>query len=138
MCHSSKSPKSHCSIRVGCGQNSRRRGSTNHAELDKIYFCKIKFSTQVLISVWKIEPRCQLTSLSSTCCSCLHNFSAADFFARWRFREAAERMRTAKDIESDRRERLRRKFLRDLQSHFESSAVRKQISTTSAVSRGGF
>jgi hypothetical protein len=40
----------------------------------------IKFSTQVLISVWKIGSRLLLTALSSTACSCLHNFSAVVFF----------------------------------------------------------
>jgi hypothetical protein len=54
-------------------------GSTNHAELEEKYFCKIKFSTQVLISVWKIGARKWLTALSSTACSGLHNFGAAIF-----------------------------------------------------------
>jgi hypothetical protein len=50
------------------------------AELREKYFWTIKFSTQLLISVWKIGPHCQLTSLPSTPCSCLHNFGAIDFF----------------------------------------------------------
>jgi hypothetical protein len=51
-----------------------------HAELSRIYFCMIKFSTQMLISVWKIALGCELTSLSSTGFSCLHNFSAMHFY----------------------------------------------------------
>jgi len=66
---------SHCTI--GVWRRSKRKGGTNYAELDKIYFCTVKFSTQVLISVWKIGSPCPLTSLSSTRCSCLHNFSAS-------------------------------------------------------------
>jgi len=31
--------------------------SNSYAELDEQYFCEIKFSTHVLISVWKIESR---------------------------------------------------------------------------------
>jgi hypothetical protein len=50
------------------------------AELQEKYFCTIKFSTQLLISVWKIGAHWQLTSLASTSCSCLHNSSAIDFF----------------------------------------------------------
>jgi hypothetical protein len=56
----------------------RLRG-THHAELAEKYFCQIKFSTHVLISVWKIGSRSLLTALSSMACSCLHNFSAAEF-----------------------------------------------------------
>jgi hypothetical protein len=68
--------------------------SNSYAELDEQYFCEIKFSTQVLISVWKIGSRSQLTALSSTACSCLHNFSAVvflhagDFGRRSSMREA--------------------------------------------------
>jgi hypothetical protein len=56
-----------------------RREGTHRAEPNEKYFCQIKFSTQVLISVWKIGSRSLLTALSSTACSCLHNFSAAKF-----------------------------------------------------------
>lgn len=66
----------HCIIRVRTGQKMGDDKGTSCAELVKIYFCTVKFSTQVLISVWKIGSRDPLTSPSSTCCSCLHNFSA--------------------------------------------------------------
>jgi hypothetical protein len=36
------------------------------AELQEKYFWAIKFSTQLLISVWKLGRWCELTSLSST------------------------------------------------------------------------
>jgi hypothetical protein len=52
---------------------------TRDAELREKYFSKIKFSTQVLISMWKMGSHSRLTALSSTACSCLHNFSAAHF-----------------------------------------------------------
>jgi hypothetical protein len=52
----------------------------NYAELSRIYFCMIKFSTQMLISMWKIASGCQLTSLASMGFSCLHNFSAMHFY----------------------------------------------------------
>jgi len=104
-------------------------------ELDGKYFCKIKFSTQVLISVWKIVSHCQLTALASTCCSGLHNFSALDFFhaerleRRWGKRHAQSMYnQVAASME-------RGKFcgVRVFRPNFYSS---KQINTTSAVSRG--
>jgi len=58
----------------------RRQQGKSDAEPYKKYFCTIKFSTQLLISVWKIWSRQELTSLSSTVCSGLHNFSATEFF----------------------------------------------------------
>ncbi|MGC1619150.1 MAG: hypothetical protein WA765_11745 [Candidatus Acidiferrum sp.] len=53
---------------------------THRAELGETYFCKVKFSTQVLISVWKMVSRRQVSSLSSMGCSGLHNFSATHYF----------------------------------------------------------
>lgn len=49
------------------------------AELQEKYFCGIKISTQMLISLWKSSCRALLTSYSSTLFSSLHNLRATLF-----------------------------------------------------------
>jgi hypothetical protein len=49
------------------------------AEFRRKYFATVKFSTQVLISLWKTLVRAQLTSPSSTFLHALHNICATDF-----------------------------------------------------------
>jgi hypothetical protein len=50
------------------------------AELHEEYFCGIKISTQVLISLWKSTACAALTSHDSTLFSALHNLCATLFF----------------------------------------------------------
>jgi hypothetical protein len=49
------------------------------AEFRRKYFATVKFSTQVLISLWKTLVRAQLTSPSSTFLHALHNICATYF-----------------------------------------------------------
>ena len=58
---------------------AKRPRSTTKAEFRKKYFCGIKISTQVLISLWKSLARGELTSDSSTSFAALHYFGASHF-----------------------------------------------------------
>ena len=49
------------------------------AEFRRKYFATVKFSTQVLISLWKTLVRALLTSPSSTLLHALHNICATHF-----------------------------------------------------------
>jgi hypothetical protein len=111
------------------------------AELHKKYFCTIKFSTQVLISVWKIGSRQGLTSLSSTYCCGLHNFRAAHLMrgANLRRRQA---LATDKSRKKRRMAEAQGKIFhsRSRKCNHRDAIIHgaKQFSTTSAVSRGEF
>jgi hypothetical protein len=60
-----------------CGSKERvAKLSKTNAEGVKKYFCQIKFSTQVLKTLWKSRLARQLTSHSSTEFSGLHHFCA--------------------------------------------------------------
>src|ERR1700730_15126919 len=53
--------------------------STNRAECHFQYFYLVKFSTHVLISLWKSPPRPRLTTRFSVCWTVLHYFGANIF-----------------------------------------------------------
>src|SRR5258707_5380520 len=50
--------------------------SNLRAEWRDKYFCRMKFSTQVLISLWKSAAILMLTTRFSVACCCLHYLSA--------------------------------------------------------------
>src|SRR5712692_5652029 len=50
------------------------------AEAREKYFCYVKISTQMLISMWKSLVRAPLTSHPSTLFSALHHLCATSFF----------------------------------------------------------
>src|SRR5215467_11061667 len=58
-----------------CGQKGTQE-STRDAEGQKKYFSSIKFSTQVLISLWKSKLTSMLTLTSSMLLPSLHHFCA--------------------------------------------------------------
>src|SRR6266446_1053515 len=55
-------------------------GRQDQCRSPRKYFCCIKFSTQVLITLWKSPVHERLTSHPSTLSSCLHRLSATLFF----------------------------------------------------------
>jgi hypothetical protein len=55
------------------------------AEVQEKYFCSDKFSTQMLISMWKSPVRAPLTSHPSTLFSSLHHLCATHLFHGHRF-----------------------------------------------------
>jgi hypothetical protein len=62
---------------------AKRPCSKTNAEYREKYFCGIKISTQVLISLWKSLAREELTSHSSTLFAALHYFGASHFILRF-------------------------------------------------------
>jgi hypothetical protein len=50
------------------------------AEVRGKYFCYVKFSTQMLISMWKSPVRAPLTSQPSILFSSLHHLCATELF----------------------------------------------------------
>jgi hypothetical protein len=92
---------SHSSIRIEAGQNGNVQGSTRDAEAREKYFAAIKFSTQVLISLWKMAARRELTSHSSMRCLGLHKFwatgSLSDTRAAVRESRATQIVRNQRD-----------------------------------------
>jgi hypothetical protein len=67
-------------IRPGQSEVALPQGKPR-AEVQEKYFCSIKISTQMLISLWKLRDHAPLTSRLSTLFSSLHNLSARLFFS---------------------------------------------------------
>ena len=127
---------SHSTIRMGGGQNSEEALGNIHAELSRIYFCMIKFSTQMLKSVWKIASGCQLTSLASTGFSCLHNFSAMHFY--WKIFQRHERESFTSVSRHGREGRVEVENFYCDTPFLPSLSCSNRFSTTWAASRGVF
>jgi hypothetical protein len=66
--------------RICAGQSGQR--SKPDAENQRKHFCTVKFSTQLLISLWKSWVERSLTSRNSIIFSTLHYLSATQIFPR--------------------------------------------------------
>jgi hypothetical protein len=85
------------------GQKKAR--SNPSTESKEKYFCQIKFSTQVLISLWKTRLPVELTSRSSTKLCGLHYSGAGNYHADDQNQVLLERRRNFPPKDSNRREK---------------------------------
>ena len=123
-------------------QGSKRPHSKASAEFRKKYFSTVKFSTQVLISLWKTLLRAQLTSHSSTFLHALHNIcaTASAFQVGKKFREQTKGKGLS--VETKRRAKITTFKRRSGEYSFGARGTRcfgasALFSTTSAVSGAG-